>query len=144
MLQKWALGTDGQASPTIGYSAVLMWITSFLPGPASLLRVWYTKAPQGPLGLQTAVCMHVPKVQTKCSACLVSTVSWLICTFHCPFYFYLFIFVFIGLHPWRIYGGSKARVRIGAADASLCHSHSNTRSELCLQPTPQLRATLDP
>ena len=32
------------------------------------------------------------------------------------------------------YGNSQARDRIRAAAASLCHSHSNTVSELCLQP----------
>ena len=42
------------------------------------------------------------------------------------------------------YGGSQARGLIGAVAASLHQSHSNTRSEACLQPTPQLRATPDP
>ena len=42
------------------------------------------------------------------------------------------------------YGGSQARSQIGAVVASLCHSHSNAGSELCLRPTPQLKATLDP
>ena len=32
------------------------------------------------------------------------------------------------------YGGSHARGWIGAAAASLCHGHSNARSELCLWP----------
>ena len=39
------------------------------------------------------------------------------------------------------YGGSQARGWIGAVAASLHHSHSNARSELRLQPTPQLIAT---
>ena len=44
------------------------------------------------------------------------------------------------------YGGSQARGRIGAAAACLhhSHSHSHARSELYLQPAPQLTATLDP
>ena len=42
------------------------------------------------------------------------------------------------------YGSSQARGKIGAAAANLCHSHSNARSELCLQPTLQPTATLDP
>ena len=42
------------------------------------------------------------------------------------------------------YGDSQARDLIGAVAAGLCHSHSNTRSETHLQPTPQLMATLDP
>ena len=42
------------------------------------------------------------------------------------------------------YGSSRARGRIGASAAGPHHSHSNARSELCLQPTPQLMATLVP
>ena len=42
------------------------------------------------------------------------------------------------------YGGSQARNQIGATTASLRHSHSNTGSELCLPPTPQLTETPDP
>ena len=42
------------------------------------------------------------------------------------------------------YGGSQARDPIGATAAGLRHSHSNVVSELCLRPTPQLTATLDP
>ena len=55
------------------------------------------------------------------------------------------IFFFFGL--FRVvpeaYGGFQARGRIGAVAADLCHSHSNPRSELRLQPTPQLTATSD-
>ena len=42
------------------------------------------------------------------------------------------------------YGGSQARGRIRAVAAGLRQSHSNVGSEPCLQPTPQLRAMLDP
>ena len=42
------------------------------------------------------------------------------------------------------HGGSQARGRIGAIAAGLRHSHSNIRSELCLQPIPQLMAMRDP
>ena len=42
------------------------------------------------------------------------------------------------------YEGSWARDRTGSAAASLRHSHSNTRSEQHLRPTPQLVAMLDP
>ena len=43
-------------------------------------------------------------------------------------------------------GISQARGQIGATAASLHynHSHSNVESELCLRPTPQLTAMLDP
>ena len=42
------------------------------------------------------------------------------------------------------YGSSQARGHIGAVATGLHHSHSDTRSEPHLQPTPQLMATLDP
>ena len=42
------------------------------------------------------------------------------------------------------YGGSQARGLIGAVAASLCHSHSNVRSEWCLRLTPQLMGMSDP
>ena len=42
------------------------------------------------------------------------------------------------------YGGSQVRGLIGAIAAGPCQSHSNTRSELHLRPTPQLTATPDP
>jgi len=38
------------------------------------------------------------------------------------------------------YRSSQARGRIRAVAADLYHSHSNSGSELCLQPTPQLKA----
>ena len=41
------------------------------------------------------------------------------------------------------FGGSQARGPIRAVATSLYHSHSNRGSEPCLQPTPQLTATLD-
>ena len=40
------------------------------------------------------------------------------------------------------YGGSQARGQIGAVDAGLHESHSNSGSEPHLQPTPQLTAQL--
>ena len=42
------------------------------------------------------------------------------------------------------YGSSQARGQTGAVAASLCHSHSNARSKLCLRLTLQLMATPDP
>ena len=41
-------------------------------------------------------------------------------------------------------GSSQATGQIGATAAGPQHSHSNARSELHLQPTPMLMATLDP
>ena len=52
-------------------------------------------------------------------------------------------FVFLGLHLWCM-ELSQARGLIRAVAASLCHSHSNIRSELGLQLAPQLTEMLDP
>ena len=53
------------------------------------------------------------------------------------------VFAFSGATPMA-HGGFQARGRIRAVADSLCHSHSNTRSEAHLRPTPQLIATPDP
>ena len=42
------------------------------------------------------------------------------------------------------YGSSQARGQIRAVAAGLRHNHSNSGSKLCLPPTPQLTAMLDP
>ena len=57
-----------------------------------------------------------------------------------------FFFFFFGLFRAApmTYGGSQARGLIGATAAGLHHSCSSAGSEPCLQPTPQLTATLDP
>ena len=55
----------------------------------------------------------------------------------------LFFFFFLGLHPWHM-EDSQAKGLIRAVAAGLHHSHSNGRSEPCLQPTPQPMATPDP
>ena len=57
--------------------------------------------------------------------------------------FILFYFFIFRAAPAAC-GDSQARGPIRATAADLYHSHSNTRSEPCLQPTPQLTATLDP
>ena len=59
-------------------------------------------------------------------------------------YFYLFSFFFFFLRAApAAYGGSQARGLIEATAAGLRQSHSKARSELCLQPAPQLTAMLD-
>ena len=55
----------------------------------------------------------------------------------------LFVLSFSRATPMA-FGGSQARGLIGAVAARLCHSHSNARSELRLQPTPKLTAIPDP
>ena len=62
-------------------------------------------------------------------------------------FFFSFLFLVFFAISWATptaYGGSQARGRIGAVAASLRQSHSNSGSELHLQPTPQLTATPDP
>ena len=62
---------------------------------------------------------------------------------------FVFFFFFFGLSVFSratpmACGGSHARGLIRTIATGLHQSHSNTRSELCLQPTPQLMATQDP
>ena len=42
------------------------------------------------------------------------------------------------------HGGSQDRGPTGVVAFSLCHSHGNSGSKLCLRPTPQLTAMPDP
>ena len=66
--------------------------------------------------------------------------------YFCLFVFFVVVVVIVAI-SWAApgaYGNSQARGRIGAVATSLRQSHSNTRSKTCLQPTPQLTATLDP
>ena len=60
------------------------------------------------------------------------------------YYFILFILLLLFRAATVAYGSSQARGRIWAVAAGLCHSHSNTKSKLCLRSTPWLMATLDP
>ena len=59
-----------------------------------------------------------------------------------PIMCYSFFFLFTATHI--AYGSSQDSGQIGAAAASLHHNHSNARSELRLQSTPQLVARRDP
>ena len=56
-----------------------------------------------------------------------------------PCCFFFFSFFLFRATP-AAYGSSQARVRIEAAAASLCHSHSNAIPKLHLRPIPQLMA----
>ena len=58
------------------------------------------------------------------------------------FIFYFCLFAISWASP-AAHGGSQARGRIGAVATSLCQSHSNTGSQPCLRPTPQLTAMQD-
>ena len=70
---------------------------------------------------------------------LFSFLSFSCLVLSCLFFFLLLYGATLAL--WK-YGNSQARGQIWATAPGLCHSHSNVGSEL--QPTPQLRATLDP
>ena len=57
--------------------------------------------------------------------------------------FFFFVFYYFRAE-FTAYGRSQARSQIRATAVVLRHSHSNTGSEPCLQPTPQLMATPGP
>ena len=59
-------------------------------------------------------------------------------------FFLSFFFFLLFRATLAAYGSSQARSLIGAVVTGLHHSHSNTRSEPRLRPTPQLMATPDP
>ena len=56
----------------------------------------------------------------------------------------LFLSCYLSRAAPTAYGGSQAKDLIRAVATGPRHSHSNTRSELCLHPTPQLTALLNP
>ena len=56
---------------------------------------------------------------------------------------FFFFWSYLGPLPVA-YGGSQARGLIGAIATGLFQSHSNTGSQPCLRPIPQLTATSDP
>ena len=64
------------------------------------------------------------------------------CPWHSPHCLHLFIYFFLLSFPGPHLGQMEGPIR--AVATGLCHSHSNTRSEPHLQPTPQLMATQDP
>ena len=60
-----------------------------------------------------------------------------------PLLSFSFLFFLLFRAAPAAYGSSQTRGGIGAAAASLYHSHSNSRSEPRLRPAPQFMATLD-
>ena len=61
-----------------------------------------------------------------------------------PFFFFFFFFFLSFRATSVVDGSSQARGQIRAVTASLCQSHSNMGSKVCLRPTPELTATPDP
>ena len=61
---------------------------------------------------------------------------------------YLFIYLLLFLSSFKAtpaaYGSSQAKGRNGAIATGLHHSHSNSGSKPCLQPTPQFMEVPDP
>ena len=70
-------------------------------------------------------------------------VCWRLISYRMSLSFFFFFFLLFRAIPMA-YGGSQPRGLFWVTAASLHHSHSNTRSELRLWPTPQLKAMLDP
>ena len=51
---------------------------------------------------------------------------------HCIFFYFLFFAFCLSTAALMAHGGTQVRGLIGAVATSLCHSHSNTESELRL------------
>ena len=66
-----------------------------------------------------------------------------LCQF-CFFFFFFFFCPFVSRAAPVAYGGSQARGRIGVVAASLCHSHSNARSDPCLHHSSRQHQFLNP
>ena len=95
-----------------------------------------------PLGLKsTVLCSEllVPCWSLPLTPCL--PLSSLASVFSFPS---LSFFLFLFRAAPTAHGRSQARGRTGVAAARLHHSHSHAKSELHLQPTPQLSAMPDP
>ena len=74
----------------------------------------------------------------------LQSLSSYLSSFGINFLSFSFLFFFFFWAAPTAYGGSQARGQIRAAATGLAHSHSNARSKLHLQPTPQLMAMPDP
>ena len=73
------------------------------------------------------------------------TLSLLLILKICTTLLFYFIMIFLLFRATSVaYGYSQARGWMRAVAAGLHHSHSNTGSKPCLQPTPQLMAMPDP
>ena len=99
-------------------------------------------APRSPAGAgakQQLMVQHHRAGTVLCPLCIQSPFIplWFVCVCCCCCHCCLFCL--LRAAP-RAYGSSQAKGQIGAAAASLGHSHSKARSKSCLQPTPQLKA----
>ena len=97
---------------------------------------------------------HVPFSSRVCVLkCYSIYTALLVCFFgffHKPKWSCFFSFLFFSFFSFffratpMAHGSFQAQGLIGAADAGLCHSHSNSGSKPHLQSTPQLMATPEP
>lgn len=55
----------------------------------------------------------------------------------------IYIYIFLFRTTLMAYENFQARGQVGSVDASLCHRHSNERSQPCIQPTPLIIAMPD-
>ena len=95
------------------------------------------------------MCVYIYVYMYMCT-CMCVYICIYVCVYVC-ICMCIYVYVYIYTHTHSLfratpaaYGCSQARGPVGAVAADLHQSHSNTRSEPCLRPTPQLKATLDP
>ena len=93
--------------------------------------------------LQTRWC-DFAKISVWCYNIIMSSASFVCVSEEIIVFFCSLFFSFIFRAALMTYGSSRARGQIRAAAGGLHHNHSHTGYELCLWPTPQLSAMLDP
>ena len=122
-----------------------LWL-SFDPwtGNFCILQVWTKKKQITKLFVQFFVQAYIQRstdtgINMPGHQCLVSWSEDVVILFYFSFFF-CFFFGLFRASPAAC-GGFQARGQIRGVAVGLHHSHSNTRSETCLPPTPQLTAT---
>ena len=104
-----------------------LFLLSFHPLSLMVGTVW---------GIIICLCISPDLYSDIDCVCLISSLYFLPCELKECVFDCLFVLLF---RATRVaYVSSQDRGPIRATAASLRHSHSNTRSKLCLQPTPQL------
>ena len=83
------------------------------------------------IGSSQTLCQGIPRYYSK--------EYFIFILFYVCMYVCMYLFCPFKATP-AAYGGSQARGLIGAVVTGLHHSHSNSRSESSLRPTPQLMA----
>ena len=91
-------------------------------------RIWYRRT--------IASCLVSRCGIVSCDSGPFCSFLWIACSYPLPTFFFFFLF----RAEFTAYGSSQARGQIGAVTIGHSNSHSSTRSELCLQPTPHSNA----